>query len=202
MWHCQEHEQEFETQPDYIEHLETIHTDGKPELFSSALVAAVVGPSLRVHRDCPFCPSGFSDVVQMQSHLIFHLERLAQLALPLDQNASDDGAKSVPSSQSQHAEMRGRQDSVLGDFDTEEDEQSFDTVSVSGTTTIPRSQIDLTEKALKGVPAERSAKTDIRLWAYGVGPQGGPSGDVPLRKVGTEGAPTGLVSGLSSTGHH
>lgn len=125
MWHCHEHGEEFETQPEYIQHLEDSHPDSTPEHFSPALVAAVVGPSMRIHRDCPFCPSGFSDIAQMQSHLIFHLERLAQLALHNGPNVSDGDTESGHSSQSHQGQLRGRKDSIFRDFDAEEDESSF-----------------------------------------------------------------------------
>ncbi|KAH0528158.1 hypothetical protein TsFJ059_003056 [Trichoderma semiorbis] len=125
VWHCYEHSEEFETQPEYIQHLEDSHPDSTPEHFSPALVASVIGPSIRIHRDCPFCPSGFSDIAQMQSHLIFHLERLAQLALHNDPKASDDNTESKHSSQSHQGQLQGRKNSIFRDFDAEEDEWSF-----------------------------------------------------------------------------
>ncbi|KAK4083751.1 uncharacterized protein Triagg1_1413 [Trichoderma aggressivum f. europaeum] len=125
VWHCHEHSEEFETQPEYIQHLEDSHPDSTPEHFSPALVAAAVGPSMQIYRDCPLCPSGFSDIAQMQSHLIFHLERLAQLALHNGPKALDDDTESGHSSQSHQGQLRGRKASIFRDFDAEEDESSF-----------------------------------------------------------------------------
>ncbi|KAL7930307.1 hypothetical protein V8C35DRAFT_313519 [Trichoderma chlorosporum] len=81
VWHCYEHTEQFKTQQEYLQHLERSHPNGTPEQFSKTLVAAAAGPSMQIHRDCPFCPSAFTDIANMQSHLIFHLEWLAQLAL-------------------------------------------------------------------------------------------------------------------------
>ncbi|KAK4079765.1 hypothetical protein Trihar35433_870 [Trichoderma harzianum] len=61
----------------------------------------------------------------MQSHLIFHLERLAQLALHNGPNVSDGDTESGHSSQSHQGQLRGRKDSIFRDFDAEEDESSF-----------------------------------------------------------------------------
>ncbi|KAF2174374.1 hypothetical protein K469DRAFT_536329, partial [Zopfia rhizophila CBS 207.26] len=82
VWHCQVHGEEFETQPEYVQHLDSKHTHSKPECYSSELIAAVVGPSLKPHRNCPFCPTPFSDTIQMQKHIAYHLERIALFALP------------------------------------------------------------------------------------------------------------------------
>lgn len=153
MWHCYEHGDEFETQPEYIQHLEDSHPNSTPEHFSAALVAAVVGPSKRIHRDCPFCPSGFSDIAQMQSHLIFHLERLAQLALHNGSKASDDDSESEHSSQSHQSQLQGRKNSIFRDFDTEEDEWSFaELVAGDGTATVNKpSDIILNETTLGAI---------------------------------------------------
>ncbi|KAJ4860619.1 ankyrin repeats (3 copies) domain-containing protein [Trichoderma breve] len=153
VWHCHEHSEEFETQPEYIQHLEDSHPDSTPEHFSPALVAAAVGPSIRIRRDCPFCPSGFSDIAQMQSHLIFHLERLAQLALHNGPNVSDGDTESGHSSQSHQGQLRGRKDSIFRDFDTEEDESSFaELVASDETATVNTpSDVILNETTLSAV---------------------------------------------------
>ncbi|KAI1759182.1 hypothetical protein GGR53DRAFT_524068 [Hypoxylon sp. FL1150] len=117
VWHCQGHGEEFETQPEYVEHLKTSHPETTPEHFSPELIATVVGPSLKPYRDCPFCPTAFSDTVEMQKHITFHLERLALIALtPLAGGGSDEDSSGRPSD-SHEVQHHGRQGSILGDFD-------------------------------------------------------------------------------------
>ncbi|KAI1373036.1 hypothetical protein F4677DRAFT_235557 [Hypoxylon crocopeplum] len=123
VWHCQSHTEEFETQPEYIEHLKTLHPEAMSEYFSPELVAAVVGPSLKPHRDCPFCPTAFSKIADMQKHITFHLERFALLALPPITDDSDGDDSDRPSD-SHEPQRRGRQDSAVLDFDGD-DETSF-----------------------------------------------------------------------------
>jgi hypothetical protein len=125
VWHCQEHGEEFETQPEYVQHWQDSHNNSTSEHPPPALVDAVVGPSLRTHRDCPFCPTHFTDIAQMQSHIIFHLEQLAQLALHNTHIDLDNETMSNGSSQSHQVQIRGRQNSISKDFDTEEDRSSF-----------------------------------------------------------------------------
>ncbi|GAB1312452.1 hypothetical protein MFIFM68171_02662 [Madurella fahalii] len=62
VWHCHRHAREFETQSEYMQHLQQDHPDAGPEQSSPELVSAAVGPSLRVHRDCPLCPTALTEV--------------------------------------------------------------------------------------------------------------------------------------------
>ncbi|CAJ2507320.1 Uu.00g085060.m01.CDS01 [Anthostomella pinea] len=116
LWHCQDVESEFETQPDFVQHLKSVHPEKPPEQLSDELLGAAVGPSNLPHRDCPFCPIAFPDITEMQKHVLFHLERLALLAMPVAQGDVDDGDISVHSADNHNAQMRGRQASVLEDF--------------------------------------------------------------------------------------
>lgn len=118
VWHCAVHCEEFETQPEYTAHLHEKHPEQKAEYFSPELIAAVVGPSLRLHRDCPFCPTAFSEASALQKHVTFHLERLALLALPADDE--DEIDKSERASDSHEGQRRGRVGSIEGDFTDEE----------------------------------------------------------------------------------
>ncbi|KAH7133178.1 ankyrin repeat-containing domain protein [Dactylonectria estremocensis] len=70
VWHCHVHEEEFETQPDYMQHLREKPLEHAPEDSSAEMVAAVVGASSKPHRDCPFCPTEFSDVATMHRHAL------------------------------------------------------------------------------------------------------------------------------------
>jgi hypothetical protein len=118
VWHCAAHGEEFETQPEYTAHVHESHPEHKEEHFSPELVAAAVGPSMRLHRDCPFCPTAFSEASELQKHIIFHLERLALLAFPAD---DEDGAeRSERASDSHQGQRRGRVGSVEVDFADEE----------------------------------------------------------------------------------
>ncbi|KAI0968544.1 hypothetical protein F4678DRAFT_474322 [Xylaria arbuscula] len=125
VWHCHIHEEEFETQPEYMQHLHDKRLEHRPEDSSTEMVAAVVGGSSKPHRDCPFCPTVFSDVATMQRHVRYHLERLALYALP--DIAEQEGSELEPGQSSdshQVAENRGRQDSITYDF-TKEERQSY-----------------------------------------------------------------------------
>lgn len=66
VWHCTAHGEEFETQLEYTTHLHEKHPEHPMEYFSLELIAAVVGPSLRLLRDCPFCPGAFSEASVLQ----------------------------------------------------------------------------------------------------------------------------------------
>ncbi|KAI0834504.1 hypothetical protein F5Y06DRAFT_156068 [Hypoxylon sp. FL0890] len=122
VWHCQTHGEEFETQPEYVEHLKTSHPEATPEHFSPELISSVVGPSLKPHRDCPFCPTAFSEVTEMERHITFHLERCALLALPLAGDGSDGGDSPGRPSDSHEVQHQGRQGSIALDFDVDEEE--------------------------------------------------------------------------------
>ncbi|KAJ8132879.1 hypothetical protein O1611_g746 [Lasiodiplodia mahajangana] len=86
------------------------------EHFSEELLGTAVRPSTNIHRDCPFCPTAFSNTEEMQDHIAFHLERLALVALTSTENISRDNEASARSSDSQQAQIPGRLGSVIGDF--------------------------------------------------------------------------------------
>ncbi|KAM3537190.1 hypothetical protein ARSEF1564_009890 [Beauveria bassiana] len=124
VWHCHSHEVEFETQPEYLQHLVEQHPEKEREDYTPEIIAAVVGASANPRRDCPFCPTTFSDVTMMQKHVRYHLERLALYALPDVGEDNDDKLASERSSDShQVIENRGRQGSIGNDF--VEDRQAF-----------------------------------------------------------------------------
>ncbi|KAH7324478.1 hypothetical protein B0I35DRAFT_458217 [Stachybotrys elegans] len=142
VWHCFEHHEEFETQPEYLEHIGQKH-QAAGEKLSEELISSVVGPSNQSRRDCPFCPTSLPDVAEMQKHIIFHLERLALLALPPQYEGGDDDA-SVRSEDSHEVQMRGRQKSILEDFMQEDDvfQISCDTVQI-GDCFLPRKTVKM-----------------------------------------------------------
>jgi ankyrin repeat protein len=117
VWHCHSHEAEFETQPEYLEHLKEQHPENEWEHYTPDIIAAVVGASAKPHRDCPFCPTRFSDVKMMQKHVRYHLERLALYALPdIGEDNDDELASERTSDSHQVIENRGRKDSIRNDF--------------------------------------------------------------------------------------
>ncbi|RSL91091.1 hypothetical protein CDV31_015543 [Fusarium ambrosium] len=69
VWHCHIHQEEFETQPEYIQHLQDRQDEHSKDDRLPEMVAAVVGSSSKPLRDCPFCPTAFSDVPTMQKHV-------------------------------------------------------------------------------------------------------------------------------------
>jgi hypothetical protein len=124
VWHCHSHEAEFETQPEYLQHLKEQHPQDEPEDYTPEMIAAAVGASAKPHRSCPFCPTMFSDVTAMQKHVRYHLERLALYALPdMEEAINDELASERPSDSHQVIENRGRQDSIRNDF--VEERQTF-----------------------------------------------------------------------------
>ncbi|KAL2020104.1 hypothetical protein VTK56DRAFT_8908 [Thermocarpiscus australiensis] len=117
VWHCHSHEAEFETQPEYLQHLKEQHPEDKWEDYTPEIIAAVVGASAKPHPDCPFCPTAFSDVTMMQKHVKYHLERLALYALPdIGEHRDDELALERSSDSHQVIGNRGRQDSIENDF--------------------------------------------------------------------------------------
>jgi hypothetical protein len=124
VWHCHIHASEFETQPEYVQHLQQYHnnctSDTNSDQFAPELIAAAVGPSLQPHRDCPLCPSGFTSVAEMQKHIKTHLERLALFCLPpLDDQDADAVDGSSDSSQVVQGHG-GRRGSLEQDFQESE----------------------------------------------------------------------------------
>jgi hypothetical protein len=124
VWHCAEHpEAEFWTRSEYIDHLRSsVHSADTTALEAPELVAACVGPSNAVQRPCPICDVEIEDLAIYQSHLAFHLERFALLALPklTDFDEEDDG-EFHDSSQSLSAQAQVQKrfddDSRVGDFE-------------------------------------------------------------------------------------
>ncbi|KAM5378602.1 hypothetical protein ACJZ2D_004401 [Fusarium nematophilum] len=116
VWHCQLHGLEFESQPEYVDHLRQAHPDVSMEQLSPELIASVVGPSLEPHRDCPLCPTAFTSIADVQKHMAFHLERLALYALPSLDDTDGGDEVSGRSSDTNNAQRRGRGNSVIQDF--------------------------------------------------------------------------------------
>ncbi|KAI1260405.1 hypothetical protein F5Y18DRAFT_257000 [Xylariaceae sp. FL1019] len=119
VWYCADHDVEFEAAQEYISHMISTHPICTTEKLSDELVASVVRPSRNVQRDCPLCPIHFSprDIMGMQNHMAQHLERLALLTLPVfEYDDTEDENAPVKSEDSQHGQIRGRADSLIGDF--------------------------------------------------------------------------------------
>ncbi|KAJ2991535.1 hypothetical protein NUW58_g2479 [Xylaria curta] len=165
VWHCQQHGDEFETQPEYIEHLQQYHENTKTEYFSAELLSSVVGPSMKPHRECPFCPTGFDSLVEIQRHLAFHLERLAVLALPRDEGDNDTDRGGNLSSKSHEAQQRGRKRSIHEDF---EDGEQFIIDEYKNSAVVTSSILDLTEDNLNEerllASASRPTSFTLPVW--------------------------------------
>lgn len=78
-----------ESQKLFAKHLETNHPEAPGIESTPELLAAAASPSSQPGRDCPFCPSAFTDVDHMRKHILYHLEKLALLALPTVEGAAD-----------------------------------------------------------------------------------------------------------------
>ncbi|KAI0873005.1 hypothetical protein GGS24DRAFT_409246, partial [Hypoxylon argillaceum] len=116
IWYCMEHDIEYETQPEYTDHLTLDHPVIAAEHFSEELLGAAMRPSAKVHRGCPFCPIIFANIREMQDHLATHLERLALPTLAIVESNSGEYEASARSSDSGQAQMPGRLGSLIGDF--------------------------------------------------------------------------------------
>lgn len=187
MWHCHIHGEEFETQPDYLRHLHDKKDEHKPEDGLPDMVAAVVGSSSKPHRDCPFCPTSFSDVPTMQRHVAYHLERLALYVLPdIEEQEGGELASDQTSNSQRPVENRGRQESIACDF-IEEDEASFLEVldgRTSDKTLLGRQEardfgqnLNLMQRAEPGTTTTGD-RSIIMTWLSQV-----PSGDVPISRA-------------------
>jgi len=122
VWCCSTHTgEEFETQVDYLRHLEEEHQNEANQLRSPELVAACMRSSSIPHRSCPLCPTNFTTVTEMQSHIAYHLERFALLAMPKLSDLEDSTSDSGGSIQTGEAVARVLksvgEDSRKGDFD-------------------------------------------------------------------------------------
>lgn len=159
VWHCAVHSEEFETQPEYTAHLHEKHSEQKAEYFSPELIAAAVGPSLRFHRDCPFCPTAFAEASALQKHITFHLEQLALLALPAD--AEDGIDKSETASDSHEGQRRGRVGSIENDF-TGEEQLLFTDMFSSATSDQSGLKIDMA--AIQEAVSRREEEAFLSQW--------------------------------------
>lgn len=159
VWHCAIHGEEFETQPEYTTHLHEKHPDQGAESFSPELIAAVVGPSLRLHRDCPFCPTAFSEASTLQKHVTFHLERLALLVLPADDE--DEIDKSERASDSHEGQHRGRVGSIEGDF-ADEEQHNFIEIFGSATPDQPEPKTDMA--VIQEAVSRREEESFLSQW--------------------------------------
>lgn len=159
VWHCAVHCEEFETQPEYTAHLHEKHPEQKAEYFSPELIAAAVGPSLRLHRDCPFCPTAFSEASPLQKHVTFHLERLALLALPADDE--DEINKSERASDSHEGQRRGRAGSIEGDFT---DKELLRFTDIFGSTTSEQVGPETAMAAIQEAVDHREEETFLSQW--------------------------------------
>ncbi|KAK6853613.1 hypothetical protein PG995_010425, partial [Apiospora arundinis] len=112
VWLCPQDGKEFQVRSDYKSHLEQAHPSGNPDQFSDELIASAVNQSVDAYRDCPFCPSAFTDAPSMISHVEYHLKFLALFCLP---HKEDEGSEV------------SRDESILGDFNDEE-EAAFATI--------------------------------------------------------------------------
>ncbi|KAI1115604.1 hypothetical protein F5Y14DRAFT_117188 [Nemania sp. NC0429] len=116
VWFCQDDEEEFETQPDYVHHFEAKHSEFRADRLPELLMSTAMTSSKQVHRSCPFCPTGFTDVVEMQKHIALHLVRLALLAIaPLDDDTTHNG-ESMQLPTTDQPQRLGRVRSIIGDF--------------------------------------------------------------------------------------
>ncbi|KAI0459543.1 hypothetical protein F5B21DRAFT_248363 [Xylaria acuta] len=122
VWHCRNHSvsKEFRPEAAYMQHLKAEHSDSQPELLSERHLADAVARSESPRRDCPLCPTLFSDALELQGHLIYHLERFALATLPF--LGDDEGVSNMSdnTSQSNQAQNLGRQNSIERDFGQED----------------------------------------------------------------------------------
>jgi hypothetical protein len=133
VWCCSTHvSDEFETQLDYLRHLDDEHaSESTPR--SPELVAACMRPSAIPHRSCPLCPMSFVAVAEMQNHIAYHLERFALLALP-KQSELDGGSESSSEGSIQTGEAAARVPKSIGgdsrahDFDRSKPLELKDTI--------------------------------------------------------------------------
>lgn len=124
VWHCGRDGEEFESQKLFAQHLKTNHPEAPEVEFTPELLAAVASPSSQPGRDCPFCPSAFTDVPHMRKHLLYHLEKLALLSLPTAEDAADIGLGDDSEGSNKAFGQRGRVNSIAMDF-TDAERASF-----------------------------------------------------------------------------
>jgi hypothetical protein len=159
VWVCQDDSQEFETEPEYVKHLEAAHHESRGERLPKD---ADVDPSSTPHRDCPFCPTRFFDSHKSQTHIAFHLERIALLALP-GSAAESDGQVSPDSSLSREVKRQGRQDSLCHDFEG----GHLDFTEGTQEPHIPKSKLELS-KAQLTLLASNQEPFDFFRWLQSI----------------------------------
>ncbi|KAH6623721.1 hypothetical protein F5144DRAFT_633011 [Chaetomium tenue] len=108
-WHCYCHEAAFESEYEYMWHLQEQHPEEyiKQESYPPIIIAGARGGSAKPDRDCPFCPTKSNDANMMWEHVGYHLERLALYAFPgIGDNSDAELASEGPSDTRQVIENR------------------------------------------------------------------------------------------------
>jgi hypothetical protein len=99
--------------------------------------------------------------MDMQKDVIFHPERLAILALPIAGDKSNYGSEASTSSESHHAQRRGRRISITQDFGSTKDRQSFTEITSPADHLASLYFQRLTTEALRDNPASCQAKDQL-----------------------------------------
>jgi hypothetical protein len=211
VWCCSTHTaEEFETQVDYLRHLEEEHQNEANQLRSPELVAACMRPSSIPHRSCPLCPTNFTTVAEMQSHIAYHLERFALLAMrnlsDLEDSTSDSGGSIQTGEAAARVPKSVGEDSRKGDFDGSKPLDLKDTMEAN---VYDGDIVKLTSTLLKDDAKlwtidERNLSTRslTQTWVFGLAPSEDmvPADTVPTNQPPWMFLPTRLVLVLGDSG--
>jgi len=108
VWVCKLADKEtFTEQAEYERHVRSFHPESASKLLMPELISARESTLKRSDRECPICLRGFVYTHQMQHHIARHLESIALLALPPEDDIESESNETL-SAKSHVAEWRNR----------------------------------------------------------------------------------------------
>ncbi|KAI1654573.1 kinase-like domain-containing protein [Daldinia decipiens] len=140
VWHCRDHNEKFETESGYIDHLRALHPEVDMKGSLLELISIAIEPSLRSSRDCPFCLKDFPEITDK-------LEGSDYL------------------SDSQKVQHHGRRDSIAKDF--EDEEEPFTTATITPQVNEQNRKQDVIENSSNHVSSTEN-NNSLESWFSGL----------------------------------
>ncbi|KAL1598048.1 hypothetical protein SLS60_008536 [Paraconiothyrium brasiliense] len=119
IWLCHLDKDSFTEKSAYENHVRAVHPDKASILLTPELISFRETTTKNCDRACPVCLKGFTRTLDLQKHLACHLESVALLSLPPEDQATDEsGSHAGTLDQSHKAERRHHMvsRSIVNDF--------------------------------------------------------------------------------------
>jgi len=152
-WNCNLcDESTFPEQVLYEEHIRSNHADEAPKLLTPELITARETTPKTSNRPCPICLQNFPYTHELQRHIARHLEGIALIALPPNEDVESDSEKKS-SIESHIAERRHHLPALSTTNDFPDD--------LGEPPSFPENEIDSSHLPVAGISLTRQALQDI-----------------------------------------